>query len=243
MQKLNYLLITGSSGCGKDTVVNYIVNSDMNKYTTYKYYTTRPPRNNYETGYYFLNNEKLNVTLETCKKGIISDRIFTDYLWRYVWVDNYINIYLTGGEEVYSSIAEYFLENRIIVLPVTTTQIMDFLVYISLYNTDAQNIIENIFCTRIVPDEDIHRKNALDNRKGTEKEEIERRIKADSVLYTTDVINHIKAYGRILNSTSVNFHWLPEIINTYDDRTFYSANIILRFIDQIKGGDNDGNHK
>lgn len=239
MQKLNYLLITGSSGCGKDTVVNYIVNSDMNKYTTYKYYTTRPPRNNYETGYYFLNNEKLNVTLETCKKGIISDRIFTNNLWRYVWVDDYINTYLVNEEEIYSPVTEYLLGNRLIVLPVTTTQIMDFLVYISLYNTDVQNIIENIFCTRIVPDEDIHRKNALDNRKGTEKEEIERRIKADSVLYTTDVINHIKAYGSILNSTSVNFHWLPEIINTYDDRTFYSVDIILKFIDQTGGNNND----
>ena len=205
-KKLSYILIAGPSGSGKDTAVNHIIKDNDFKacFETYKFYTNRPKRNKLDNGYYFSSDREMNQF----EIGKISDRSFlvkNDTIWRYIWNDKYLEGYVKTRQTD-------DIPKTCIVLPVTTTQIMDFLIYVSLHYPEVSDVISSIQIINIIPNHEKMKENLL-NRTGTSISEIYRRMDSDKDKYLPQVFNRIKSYALSLKDISCSY---IEIENNYD---------------------------
>lgn len=121
MGKIFYVM--GKSSSGKDTIYNMLINDRDLKLDTIVGYTTRPMRENEESGreYFFVNEDDLNA-LEKKGKVIEKRGYSTIYgMWYYFTVDdgnildnnNYV---LIGTLESYEKIRKYYGEKSVIPL-------------------------------------------------------------------------------------------------------------------------------
>ena len=219
-KKLSYILIAGPSGSGKDTAVNHIIKDNDFKacFETYKFYTNRPKRNNLDNGYYFSSDREMNQF----EIGKISDRSFlvkNDTIWRYIWNDKYLEGYVKTRQTD-------DIPKTCIVLPVTTTQIMDFLIYVSLHYPEVSDVVSSIQIINIIPNHEKMKENLL-NRTGTSISEIYRRMDSDKDKYLPQVFNRIKSYALSLKDISCSY---IEIENNYDYRFIASIDENINLI-------------
>ncbi len=119
--------IMGRSSCGKDTIYKHLLQRGNVELSKVIIYTTRPMREKEEEGvqYFFCDEEKYNHLKESGK--IIEERTYNTVYgpWHYFTVDdgqidlskgNYLII---GTIEMFTSIREYFGEDKVVPLMIT----------------------------------------------------------------------------------------------------------------------------
>ncbi len=119
--------IMGRSSCGKDTIYKHLLQRGNVGLSKVIIYTTRPMREKEEEGvqYFFCDEEKYNHLKESGR--IIEERTYNTVYgpWHYFTVDdgqidlskgNYLII---GTIEMFTSIREYFGEDKVVPLMIT----------------------------------------------------------------------------------------------------------------------------